>query len=315
MIQNRSQSIRRVLWVVLWLNVVVAVAKLSVGWSIQSLAMMADGLHSLLDGSSNVIGLVGVFLAGRPPDEDHPYGHHKYEAFSALAISFLLGITAIEVAQMGVERLRSAVPVQTSLPAMGVMVATMIANLFITRYESAKGAALKSEVLLADAEHTRSDVYVSLSVLAGLGASFYGWFWADVLVAFGIAGLILYISFGILRRTSSILTDSSVLHPDRVAAVAKTVPEVISCSNIRSRGMSPYLYVDMEIQIDPDLPLWKAHRIAHEVMERCKQELDALDVVVHVEPPSIAPGEPARPVSGMTFGKPDLPDDPTREPS
>ncbi len=282
---TRSQSIARVLWLVLGLNLAVALAKLGVGFSVNSLAMIADGFHSLLDSSSNVVGLVGIYLASRPPDADHPYGHQKYESFSALGISLLLGVTAIEVVEAGIVRLAGdSRPEPTQLGFL-VMAVTLVVNVLVTRYEGRRGRDLSSEILLADAAHTRSDILVSISVMAGLGAVWLGLFWVDSVVAFMIAGLILVIAYRILRRVSTVLTDSTSLSQADIQAVVMGVPDVISCSNIRSRGEPPNLFIDLEIQLDPDLPLWKAHRFAHVVEDRCRSELNAADVVVHVEPP------------------------------
>ena len=282
---SRGRAISRVLWIVLALNWGVAAAKLLVGYSANSLAMIADGFHSLLDGSSNVVGLVGIYLASRPPDADHPYGHQKYEAFSALGISLLLGITAIEVVQSGVSRLMEGGRPLPSALGISVMLVTTAVNYGVTRYEARRGGELQSDVLLADAAHTRSDVLVSLSVMGGLAAVYGGVFWADSAVAFLVAGLILYIAYGVLKRVLTVLTDTTALPSVRIERVVMEIPEVLSCSNVRSRGQPPNLFIDLEIQLDPDLPLWKAHRIAHVVMDRCRTTFGATDVVVHAEPP------------------------------
>jgi divalent metal cation (Fe/Co/Zn/Cd) transporter len=127
-------------------------------------------------------------------------------------------------------------------------------------------------------------VLVSLSVMAALGAAHFGVYWLDSVVAFVVAGLILYIAYGILRRVLSVLTDTTSLTARQIEEVVLQIPEVLSCSNIRSRGDPPNLFIDLEVQLDPDFPLWKAHRIAHVVMDRCEAHFDAADVVVHVEP-------------------------------
>jgi cation diffusion facilitator family transporter len=282
---SRSRAIGRVLWVVLGLNFAVAAAKLGIGYSVNSLAMIADGFHSLLDGSSNIVGLVGIHLASQPPDAEHPYGHQKFEAFSALGISLLLGVTAIEVVQTGVQRLIAGANPQPGWLSFAVMAVTMAVNLLVTRYEARKGAELKSEILLADAAHTRSDVLVSLSVIVGLASVWLSLGWVDAVVAFMIAGIILVIAYGVLRRVLTVLTDTTSLSALEIESVVRRVPEVLSCSHVRSRGSPPFLFIDLEIQLDPDLPLWKAHRIAHVVIDRCRTELGAADVVVHVEPP------------------------------
>jgi len=298
----RAAAIRRVLWVVLWLNLAVAAAKLSIGFSVQSLAMVADGFHSVLDGSSNVIGLVGMHLASRPPDLDHPYGHHKYESFAALGIALLLGVTALEVVRAGFERLGGDVRPTPTVAAFAVMIGTMAVNAWVSHYESSRGRTLRSEVLLADAGHTRSDVFASLSVLAGLAAASLEVYWLDSVVAFAIAALILRIAWGILQRGSSTLVDTASLSPDEIAAVVEAVPGVRSSSHIRSRGEPPHLFIDLEVQLDPVITLSEAHRIAHEVREACLRAFNAADAVVHTEPDEPEAAAPAPAPGGRPEG-------------
>jgi len=281
---ERIRAIKLVLWVVLGLNLAVAAAKLLIGYGIGSLAMVADGFHSTLDGSSNVIGLVGIVVASRPPDREHPYGHQKYEAFSSLGIALLLGVTALEVVRAGLGRLGSDVRPETSWAGVAVMVVTMAVNLGVSLYERRQGERWNSSILIADAGHTRSDLFVSLSVLAGLGAVWMGWYWLDVAVAFMIAALILYIAYGILRRVSQELIDTAAIPREQIAREALTVPGVISTSNVRSRGSAPNLFIDLEIQVSPALRLSDAHALAHQVRDRCMAAFEASDVVVHVEP-------------------------------
>lgn len=281
---DHYKAVSRVLWVVLGLNLTIAGAKISTGIGIDSLAMIADGFHSLLDGSSNIVGLVGIYLASRPPDLDHPYGHQKYEAFSALGIALLLGVTALEVVRLGIGRLSvGGYPTPTWF-SIAVMLVTMVVNVFISRYEASQGKRLKSQILLADSAHTRSDVLVSASVIVGLIAVWVGVLWLDAVVAFVIAGVILWIAYGVLKKVTSVLTDSTGLLPQKIREEVLAVPEVISCSQIRSRGEPPHLFIDLEIQLNPDLPLWRAHRISHAVMDRVRDAFAASDVVVHAEP-------------------------------
>lgn len=281
---DRIRSIRWVLWVVLALNWAVAAGKLGVGWRISSLSMEADGFHSLLDGSSNVIGLVGIYFAAQPPDAEHPYGHHKFEAMAALAIGVLLSLTALEVVRAGIDRFRQPVLPRTDWMSIAVMLATMAVNLGVSRYETRWGRRLRSDLLLADAQHTFSDLFVSTSVLAGLGAAWLQVAWLDVAVAFLIAAFIIRVSYQVLKQVASTLTDTSYLGTEDVLAVARQVPGVRVCKSVRTRGLPPFLFIDLEIEVDPALTLAQAHQIAHHVVDRCKLELQAADVVVHVEP-------------------------------
>lgn len=284
MTASRIQAIRRVLWIILGLNWTVAAAKLLAGWRVESLSMVADGFHSVLDGSSNVIGLVGMYFAAQPPDREHPYGHHKFEAMAALAIGVLLSLTAVEVVRAGIERFRAPVLPRPDVLSIAVMLATMVANWGISRAEAAWGRRLKSDLLLADARHTFSDLFVSASVLAGLGAAWLRVAWLDVLVALLIAGVIIRISYLVLKQVAATLADTSYVTPEEVRAVVRAVPEVRVCKAIRTRGLPPHLFIDLEIEVDPALTLAQAHAIAHRVVDRCKVELQAADVVVHVEP-------------------------------
>lgn len=286
---DRHRAIVRVLWVVLFLNWAVAAAKLAIGYSIDSLGMIADGFHSLFDGSSNVIGLVGMVVASRPPDADHHYGHQKYEAVSALGIALLLGLTAMGVVQAGIARLGSDIRPEPSVVGLAVMAITMAVNAIVTRYEYRRGMALQSHILVADAAHTRSDILVSLSVLVGLGAVWLKLYWVDAAVAFLIAAFILYVAYGLFRGVSQVLTDGASLDPAAIAAVAREEPQVISTSTIRTRGAAPSLFIDLDIQLDPALSLADAHRIAHGVRDRCMRAFGATDVVVHIEPARESP--------------------------
>jgi len=272
-----------------------------VGWRVNSLSMVADGLHSLLDGSSNVIGLVGIHFAAQPPDADHPYGHHKFEAIAALAIGVLLSVTAVEVVRAGFTRFQEPVLPRTDLLSVGVMLVTMVVNFGISRSETAWGKKLKSELLLADAQHTFSDLFVSGSVLVGLGAAWLQIAWLDVAMAFLIAGFIIRISYQVLKQVAGTLTDTAYVAEDEVRAVVRQVSAVRVCKSVRTRGLPPFLFIDLEIEVDPLLTLAQAHAIAHEVVDRCKAALLATDVVVHVEPATSAqqitspkPGLPAR---------------------
>ncbi len=281
---SRLERIRWVLWVVLALNLAVAAAKLAVGWWADSISMIADGFHSTLDGSSNVIGLIGMWLAGQPPDANHPYGHQKFESIAALAIGVLLALTGVEVIQAALGRWGKATLPHVTWLGFTVMGVTMVVNVGVAWYEAREGRRLGSHLLLADAQHTRSDLLVSTSVLGGLIAARMGVAWLDVVVALLIAAFIIWVAYGVLKQVTFSLTDTAYLGDEAVSALALQVPRVRRCKNVRSRGNPPFLFIDLEVELDPDLSLAEAHAIAHQVMDRCRERLDAADVVVHVEP-------------------------------
>ena len=283
-ITSNGKQIKRVLWQVLGLNFLVAGAKIAVGSATGSLSMVADGFHSAMDGTSNVIGLVGMTFAGRPPDDDHPYGHQKYETFATLAIGLLLLLTTWNILKSAVTRLLEGSSPEVTVVSFVVMFVTMGINWAVSRYEQRQGKRLKSSVLLADSAHTRSDVYVSLSVIGGLVAIQLGWLWVDTVVALIIVVVIGKVGWEIIWRASNTLADSAVVDPAEVEKIALSVDGVKSCHKIRSRGTDLATYLDLHIQVDSHMSLAEAHYLSHQVQDRLQQDLDLTDVVVHAEP-------------------------------
>ncbi len=303
---SRSRTVRRILAVVLVLNLAVAAAKLVVGWMIDSISMLADGFHSLTDSASNVVGLVGISLAARPPDDDHLYGHRKLETLSALFIGGLLAMTAWEVLQSCFERLRTGSVPEVTAASFAVMGVTMVVNLAVSSYEGRRGESLRSEVLAADAAHTRSDVFVSLGVIVSLLAARFGYPQMDVFAALAITLVIARVAYGILRRSAGQLADVAVVPADRIHEIALSVPGVESVHKIRTRGQPHSGHTDLHVQVRPDLRIDQAHAIGHRVVDRLRRELGLRDVVTHVEPVSHPGGGQAeqRPGGGQAEQRP-----------
>lgn len=280
----RTKQVKRVLWQILGVNLLVAIAKIVVGAITGSISMVADGFHSVLDGTSNLIGLIGLSLAAQPPDENHPYGHQKFETFATMGIGLLLLIASWNVLKSALTRLLEGGAPQVTIISFAVMIVTIIINWLITRYENRQGRQLKSDILLADAAHTRSDILVSLSVLVGLAAVKAGWPWVDAAAALLIMVFIAHTGWRIIRRASHILADSAVIDTQAVEQIALSVEGVQSSHKIRSRGPDDAIYLDLHIQVDGDMSLQAAHDLGHLVQDRLQNELGVTDVIVHVEP-------------------------------
>jgi cation diffusion facilitator family transporter len=281
----QSAAVRRVLWVTLGLNLAVSAGKVIVGQLSGSLAMVADGFHSLVDGSNNVIGLIVAWFAFAPPDRSHPYGHRKFENAATALIGGALLLLAWEVVSGALGR--GAKP---ALPAIGllnwvVMGATIAVNLFVSWYEAREGRRLDSAFLLADATHTRADLYVSLGVVASFVAALLGLGWADPAVALAIAVIIAWQAVRILLSAFDVLTDRAAIPVDRIEAIAAAVPGVLRVHGVRTRGRRDLVYVDLTAHLDAALSLRAAHDLA-DCIETALQAAypEILDVVVHLEP-------------------------------
>lgn len=276
---------RRVLVVTLLLNLAVSAGKVIVGHLSGSLAMVADGYHSLVDGANNVIGLIVAAFAFRPPDPGHPYGHRKFETAATAVIGIALLSLAWEIASSALGRGAETRAPEISPLSWAVMAATIAVNLFVSAYEAREGRRLQSAYLVADAAHTRSDLYVSLGVVASFLAAHAGLAWADRVVAALIAAIIAWQAAVILLQAFDVLTDRAAIPAQQIEGIAAAVRGVVSVESVRTRGRRDAIYVDLTVRLDGRTSLRDAHDVADRIeAELAKAHPGIADVVVHLEP-------------------------------
>jgi len=283
---DRVASIKRVLWAILFLNVGVAVAKIVVGAATNSTAMQADGFHSMFDGASNVVGLVGMGFAGRPADEDHPYGHSKYETYASAIIGAMLLFAAYRIGSEAIAGLRSGgTDTVVSWLSFAVMLGTLAINLGVTFWERKVGKKLGSSILVADASHTGSDALVSIGVIISLVLVRLGFPMADPIVSLLVTFAIIYTAWGVFKHASATLSDSMRIQPTEICSVAESVEGVLGCHHIRTRGSEAEVYVDLHVQVDPQATVAEGHESA-ETVERALADHypQVVDVIAHLEP-------------------------------
>ncbi len=275
--------IKRVLILTMLLNFLAMAIKLAAGLVSGSLSMVADGLDSLFDGLSNVVGLGGLYIAGKPPDAEHPYGHRKFETIAALSISFLLFLTCVQLIQSAWQRLNQGIELEVNLWTITAMVLSMLIQGGTSLYELRAGRRLKSEILIADALHTRASILISFSVLAGLGFVRLGYPQADPILAAFVAVMIAKIGIDILRETVPVLVDQAAVDPQKIAELVTKVGGVESFHRVRSRGAEGSAAVDLHVRVSPDKTVQEADAIAHEVRRRLLALDEVTDVTVHME--------------------------------
>jgi cation diffusion facilitator family transporter len=283
---DRYARIVTVLVRVLVINLTVAFVKIALGLVTGAVSILSDGFHSLTDAASNVVALIGVSIARRPPDDDHPYGHRKFETMASIGILVFLIVVLVQVLSAAVYRLIQGGTPRVFPEGIGIMAATMVVNLAVVSYELRAGRRLRSEVLLADAKHTRSDVLTSGAVLIALVGVWGGFPLLDPLAALVVAGFIGHACWSIARDASRILADESVIAEAEVRGVVQAVPGVIGCEKIRTRGSADHAFLDLHLWLDPLTPLQSAHATSHVVKDRLMAAFPQLaDVVIHIEPP------------------------------
>ncbi|MCI2172984.1 MAG: cation diffusion facilitator family transporter [Atopobiaceae bacterium] len=283
---ERFRKIQFVLWLILFLNLVVALAKYFYGIWTGSVSMKADGIASMFDTASNLIGIVGMHLASRPADQGHPYGHAKFETYASAFIGVMLLFAAYNVATDAFAALTGgSEAVEVNFGSFAVMVGTLVVNVFVSRYERGRGTELRSEILTADALHTMSDAFVSVSVIVGLVFVGLGFPIADPICSIIVAVAILHSAWEVFRQANATLSDEARIPIADVEQVACGVAGVRGCHKVRTRGTEGEVYMDLHVLVDPQMPIVEAHAVGDHVEEAVRSSFDqVVDVMVHLEP-------------------------------
>jgi cation diffusion facilitator family transporter len=288
MANDYRSEIRRVLVITLVLNLIVTVIKGVIGILTGSLSLLADALHSVTDSINNILGLVANHLSSPEPDRDHPYGHHKFEAVGALGVAAFLGIACFEILQSTITRiLGENEPIQVSGTELWFLIGVLGINIFVAFYERRVGHRIGSNILIADAQHTMSDVWITISVLAGLlGIWIWDVQWLDIAIAFPVAILVFQSCWSVLKANLPWLVDEVAIAPEAIHEVAMKVPGVINCHSIASRGMmGRQIFIEMHLIVDA-ADVKTAHDITEAVEECLDDKYGPARVNIHIEPPS-----------------------------
>jgi len=285
--QGRYAAIARVLARVFVLNLGVAVAKIGFGYFSGAVSVLSDGFHSLIDASSNIVGLIGIRAASQPPDADHPYGHRKFETVASGAFVGFTALVMLEVLRNAFNHLAGRTPRhEITSGNFVVMIVTVAINFVVIAYESREAKRLSSEMLAADAMQTRADVWSSLTVIAALAGTRLGVPILDPLGALIVAVFIGYGGWKIFHATTGILADRVVMSDKDVEQVVMSVPGVLGCHQIRTRGSEDHVFLDLHVWLPAGMPLVDAHDISHIVKDKLMARYPNIaDAIIHIEPP------------------------------
>lgn len=293
MLQDNRSKVQQVLLLTLGLNLVVMLIKVVVGTITGSLSLLADALHSVTDSANNILGLVTNHFASPEPDREHPYGHQKFDALGALGVAVFLGIACFEILSGAVERLfKEGKPVEVSPKELWILLIVLGINIFVAYYERAAGQRYGSAVLVADAKHTMSDVWITIMVIGGLIGIWQGEVWnlpqlqyLDVILAFPVALLVFKSGWTVLKENLPWLVDQMVIDPETIREIVMSVPGVINCHDIASRGMiGRQVFIEMHMVVEAG-DVETAHRITEAVEIELENRFSPARILIHVEPP------------------------------
>lgn len=282
----RTRSVRRIMAVVLALNVFVAAAKFFFGLLTHTSSIQADGIHSLFDACGNLVGIIGILIASRPADYNHPYGHAKFETYASAIIGALLLVAAWEIGSSAVRHLvDGTVEADVGPLSFLVMIVTLGINIGVTAFERHSARRLSSEILSADAHHTLSDVAVTCGVIAGLVFVRLGFPQADPVMSLVVAFAILASACEVFKRANASLSDMARIPAVDLRSCVAEVEGVKGCHEVRTRGTETAIYVDLHVLVDPEMTIRDAHELSERVERHVSERFPAVrDVVVHLEP-------------------------------
>lgn len=296
--QSRYRDVYKVTLIGLVLDFVLGTVKVAVGWVANSHALIADGIHSFSDVLTDGMVLYAAKHAHRAADEDHPYGHGRIETLATISLGVVLVCIALGIAYGAIERLKYAVALlDIGSLALLVAVVSVIAKEWIYRYTMSMARRLRSDLLMANAWHSRSDAFSSIVVVIGITGTMLGYPNLDAVAAVAVAAMIAKIGFTLIRSSASELIDTALAR-DRLTEIREhifAVSGVRSAHTLRSRKSAGSAFVDVHIQVDPRLSVSEGHQIADAVRQRLLQQVEEVaDVVVHIDSENDESDSPCR---------------------
>jgi cation diffusion facilitator family transporter len=286
-IMEKYKKISRILWLVMFGNIFIATIKIIIALKFNSNSLLADGYHALTDSASNIIGIIGIGFASKPADEKHPYGYQKFETIASFFIGILLLFISFQIVREAVNWFFNPVVPNVDNMSLIFLGIGVIANIIIAKTEYKKGKQLKSEVLMADSIHTRSDIFISTGVILTLILIKLGLPpIIDPLLSLVIAFLVFLSCLAIFRETIHILVDKSAVDKNEISKIIYDCGyEIINVHKIRSRGKNDYVFIDLHLILHPEKTVKEAHDLNHKLENILITKLNKkVELNAHIEP-------------------------------
>jgi cation diffusion facilitator family transporter len=268
-------------------NILLSAGKLTFGVLAGSAALVADGFHSLADVLSDVGILLALKASTRPPDQNHPYGHHSFETLGAVVVALFMLVTAGLIVKSGLENIIAGENLHPEWPALAATVISVVIKEGMARYTLLAGRLNNSPALLANGAMHRSDAVSSLAAAAGIGGAMLGWPILDSIAALVIALFILKMGIDLMRENVMALMDT--MPDDDLVTTIESAALAVGCvqevRSLHARQRGSWYLVDIRIAVHPDHSIEAAHTIAHAVEDRIQDNVAHIaNVFVHVEP-------------------------------
>ena len=292
---HRTRQAQTATWIGILVNLVLSLIKGAVGWISGSKALLADAAHSASDVVSSIAVLAGIRAAQKAADKEHPYGHGKAEHVSAIVVAVLLGVVGVEIALASFKSLREG-PVAPAAIALWAVLLSIAVKEALYQYKVRLGRKLKSQALIADAWHHRSDAFSSVGALLGIAGAIAGdafsipWMiYLDPLAGMVVSLFLMQVGYKIVQESINVVLET-VLGDDECQRFALTIRQVDGVKSIdvlRARTHGHYVIIDLKTGVDPDLTVEAGHRVAKAVKQALMTDHeDVRDVLIHINPVS-----------------------------
>lgn len=286
--ENQEKEGIKVSWITILLNFLLSILKLCAGIVGHSISMISDSIHSASDVLSTIVVIFGLKWSSKKADTNHPFGHERIESLAALLLSLLLFVTGILIGIQGIKGLFAKETVQ--IPTLFALIAATIsifskeAMFWYTRNVAIK---IKSNSLMADAWHHRSDALSSIGSMIGILCSMIGIWWADSLASLIICFIIIKVSYKIGKEAINELLDVSCdsYTEFQIRCLILSIKHIESLDYLKTRRFGNRIYVEIEIGVSQTFSLNFAHHIAHKVHDQIELEFPKVKhCMVHVNP-------------------------------
>lgn len=285
--ENANHIGLRASWITVLANLFLSILKFIAGVFGHSMAMIGDSIHSVSDVLSTLIVIVGLKFSSKEADKEHPYGHERIESIASFFLAIFLASTGCYIGYQGISSLFSNHFTTPTVLALSAAIISIISKEIMFWYTRGVAIKIKSNALMADAWHHRSDALSSIGSMIGIIGSMLGFMWCDSVASFIICLIILKVAFDIGKEAIRELLDTSCSQDIEfsIRLLILSVDGVIDIDSLKTRVFGNRFYVEAEIVVDGNLKLKKAHRIAHEVHDLVEETFpEVKHCMIHINP-------------------------------
>ena len=290
----RTKQIYRVTLLGMFVNILLSAFKFVAGIVGRSGAMIADAVHSASDFATDIVVLAFVRISSKPRDDDHKWGHGKYETLASLIIGVALFAVGVEILVNSAEKIKVVVDGEV-LPRPGVVAIIAAAISIVTKevlyqYTVRKGKQLESPSVVANAWHHRSDALSSIGALLGIGAAYFlgeTWRIADPIAAIVVSALIIKVAVDLCRTALAELLEKSLPHDveEEILSIISATPSVYKPHNLRTRRIGSNIAIEVHIRVEGSMTVQDSHEISRDIERSLRARFgEHTAVAIHIEP-------------------------------